>query len=145
MYDYTVATNPFEDVFIDDLHGLAKSIFGSVERSELAWKLSRMPDVSVHFARGDRMVGFKIGYAVGPARYYSWLGGVDPDHRRRGIALRMLEDQHSWARAHRYTSIETSLVPTNTAMLTLNLRVGFQVIGMYTRDEMPRVTLLKRL
>lgn len=29
-------------------------------------------------------------------------------------------------------------------MLSLNLRAGFRVIGMYSRSETPRVTMLKR-
>jgi len=65
-----------------------------------------MPHVTVQVARSiGRMVGFKIGYAASQTRYYSWLAGVEPGHRRHGVALRMTEDQHAWAQATRYERI----------------------------------------
>ena len=145
MYEYATETGPFSEAFVDELHKLAIRIFGSVERSELAWKLSRMPDATVQVARSrGTLVGFKIGYAIGSTRYESWLGGIDPEHRRRGIALRMTENQHEWVQAKGYKSIETGMIPKNSAMLALNLRVGFHVSGMYAREATPRITMLKQ-
>jgi predicted GNAT superfamily acetyltransferase len=95
-----------------------------------------MPDMTVQVARSiGIMVGFRIGYAASQTRYYSWLAGVEPEHRRHGVALRITEDQHAWAQASRYECIETSLIQDNSAMLALNLRVGFHINGLYTRDK----------
>ncbi len=128
-----------------ELHSLAKQVFGGLSRDKLEWPLSHMPDPSVHIARASGLVGFKLGYALAPRVYYSWLGGVDEEHRRQGIALRLTRDQHEWARGNGYSEIETGMVPSNTAMLSLNLKAGFQVTGTYTRTSGPRVTMLKEL
>lgn len=134
----------FSQAFVDDLHTLATIVFGAVDRSGLEWKLSRMPDPTVQVARaGSVLAGFKIGYALSNTRYYSWLGGVHPDHRRRGLALQLTERQHRHAREVGFESVETGLVPENSAMLSVNLRAGLHVHGMYTRGSGPRLMMLR--
>ncbi len=100
-----------------------------------------MPDVSVQVARVQRMVGFKVGYALAPTRYYSWLGGIHPEHRRQGIALGLMGRQHHWARSQGYKSVETTLVHTNAPMLQLNLRAGLEIVGTYLWNERTRVIM----
>ena len=56
-----------------------------------------------------------------------------------------MENQHDWARGRGYTAIETGAIHTNAAMLSLNSRVGFRVIGTYTRKSVPKVMMLKDL
>ena len=145
MIDYRLETAPFSEQLVTELHALSEQVFGAFERAELSWRLARMPDVSVQLARAGEIVGFKIGYAVGATRYHSWLGGVRADQRRLGIARRLMDAQHAWAKAHGYSSIETATTQDNAAMLTLNLQAQFSVIGTYWRKDMPRVLLLKDL
>ena len=146
MYEYSLELGPFGDALVDELRGLATRILGSVERFELTWRLANMPDVTIHVARAtDGIVGFKIGYGISPTRYYSWLGGVDPEHRRPGIARRMMEAQHAWVQESRYQSIETNLIQDNSAMLALNLQGGFRGNGFHTRDEILRINMTKQL
>ena len=105
-----------------------------------------MPDVSVQIAAAaGELVGFKVGYASTPRRYYSFLGGVHEDHRRRGIALRLAQEQHRWAKTKGYTSIETGAINSNAPMIELNLSLGFRVIGSYCRADLPRITMFKEL
>ena len=40
-----------------------------------------------------RVVGFKLGFCDRPERFYSWMGGVHPDFRRRGIARELMRLQ----------------------------------------------------
>lgn len=43
---------------------------------------------------GSVPVGFKLGYERSGEEFHSWLGGVHPEFRRRGIARRLLHLQH---------------------------------------------------
>jgi GNAT superfamily N-acetyltransferase len=137
---------PFTDDFVLELRTLAVEIFGDMDTDELAWRLSAMPDASVHATRLEgRIVAFKFGYAIERKRYLSWLGGVSRSHRRRGLARDLMARQHDWLRTRGYEYIETGAIKKNAPMLTLNLSVGFEVIGTYCRSEMPRVLMQKRL
>ena len=77
-------------------------------------------------------VGFKLGYRRGPALFYSWLGGVDPDFRRRGIADALGVLQHDALAARGYGFVETRTRAANAAMLIVNLRAGFRITGYET-------------
>jgi len=143
--DCQTVVPPYEPSFIEELYLFASDLFGQLDREEVVWRLTHMPNSSVHVAREGQIVGFKMGYAVGRQRYHSWLGGVRSDRRRQGIASRLMDGQHEWLRAQGYTSVETSAVPANAAMLMLNLRAGFRVIGSYSRGDYLRVTLAKDL
>lgn len=113
---------------------------------DLAWRLASMPCCSVATAWNDgRLVGFKIGHAHARHRYYSWLGGVHPEHRRRGIAARLSELQHAWAAAQGFTAVETATDQANAAMAQANLRAGFAVCGMKTDPERVQVLFRKEL
>ena len=143
MVEYAAVFPPYDDALITSLFDVVKQVFGGAKRNKLVWTLQSMPDVSVQVARKDEIIGFKIGYALTPLRYYSYLGGVDEEHRRQGIALRLMREQHQWAQSAGYTSIETGATNSNVAMLTLNLRVGFRVFGSYARTEVPRVMMIR--
>ena len=77
-------------------------------------------------------IGFKLGYRRGDALFYSWLGGVDPDFRRRGIADALGALQHDALPALGYRFVETRTRAANTAMLIVNLRAGFVINGYET-------------
>ena len=153
MVELRLLTAPFAEPFVAELLALAERVFGAHDGTELRWKLGRMPDVTVHAGyerdeQRDTLVAFKLGYAATPERYYSWLGGVDPRGRRQGIARRLMEAQHAWARARGYRAVETGALVDNTAMLALNLQFGFRIIGMYQRTGTARAVramLLKNL
>lgn len=146
MIELRLVLPPFDEPFITALHALAERVFGTYDDTELRWKLARMPDVTVHVAlEQGALVGFKLGYATAPQRYYSWLGGVDPRLHRQGIARRLMAAQHARAREHGYRAVETGALVDNAPMLTLNLQVGFRIIGMYQRTGTARAMLLKDL
>lgn len=81
---------------------------------------------------GGGMVGFKLGYRRGDALFYSWLGGVDPDFRRRGIAEALTGLQHETLVRRGYRFVETRTRAANAAMLIVNLRAGFTITGYET-------------
>lgn len=94
----------------------------------------------------QQVVGFKVGYQDRMSRFYSWLGGVDPDFRRRGIASALMQAQHTWCQERGYRLIRTQTKNTWREMLLLNIQSGFDVIGTYTdEDGQPKIILEKRL
>jgi GNAT superfamily N-acetyltransferase len=142
MVEYQLLQAPHTEPLLDELHDLVVVALGEIDRAELAWRLAEMPRATVFVARAQQLVAFKIGYAVARTRYHSWLGAVHPAWRRQGIAWQLLQRQHGWLREQGYAAVETATVPANMAMLSLNLRAGFRVMGSYCREgQGQRITL----
>lgn len=97
--------------------------------ADLAYHNLRSP-VQVWLAfTEEKLVGCKLGYERKPGHYYSWLGGTHPDFRGQGIARELMRQQHAWAQSLGYHRIRTQTYNHWRAMLLLNLRVGFDVVG----------------
>ncbi|HEY6729009.1 MAG TPA: GNAT family N-acetyltransferase [Polyangiaceae bacterium] len=138
----------FSSEFVDRVAACAETVFASAssDRGEMLWRLEHMPDAVVHYAEeDDRLIGFKIAYATRSRRLYSWLGGVLPDYRRRGVGKALMDFQHAWAKERGYLNVETGTIRNNVPMMMLNLSCGFEIIGTYARAGKPRVLLSKRL
>ena len=139
---------PFDPAFSIQFIHLSKSAFGTDATQTwingLNWRLDNMPDVTV-FAmfQEDHLIGYKAGYASAFDRYYSWLGAVDPEFQRQGIARRLMQTQHDWLTASRFTLLETQVARTNKAMLELNLSSGFQISGEFSKKGEPYFILEK--
>ncbi|MBK8428057.1 MAG: GNAT family N-acetyltransferase [Lewinellaceae bacterium] len=110
-----------------------------------AWKRT---DLLVFSAKNEdnRRSGFKMGYRQDPATWYSWLGGVLPEHRGQGIAALLMQYQHDWVKSRNYRWIQTKTMNRWRSMLILNLKHGFDIIGTYTgNDGQTRIILQKEI
>ncbi|UPL49802.1 GNAT family N-acetyltransferase [Hymenobacter sublimis] len=97
--------------------------------AELQYQQNRQP-VQVWLAWAEeQLVACKLGYERKPGHYYSWLGGVHPDFRRRGLAQELMQRQHAWCQQRGYRSIRTQTLNRWRAMLLLNLHAGFDIVG----------------
>lgn len=78
----------------------------------------------------NKVVGYKLGYPseTEPGAFYSWLGGVDPEFRGLGLAEDLMAIQHKWIREQGYKKVLTKTMNQFPAMLTLNIKSGFQII-----------------
>ncbi|MCL6444163.1 MAG: GNAT family N-acetyltransferase [Alicyclobacillus sp.] len=126
---------------------LHESIFTTQSSDVIEEELSSRPKFLILVAMDDdRVVGYKIGYHDRKNRFYSWLGGVYPEYRNRGIASELMKIQHEWCKLQGYSVIRTQTKNKWRSMLMLNLRHGFDVIGTYT-DETgePKIIMEKRL
>lgn len=140
--DYALEAGPFDPRFVAALAQLGEAVFGA-PKAELGWRLEQMPSASVACAaEAGRLIGFKAGYAMGRGRYYSWLGGVHPDFRRRGIAAELMRRQHAWLRERGFETVETATNRDNLAMIRANLDHGFTICGL--RHKLERVQVLLR-
>ncbi|MGC4379215.1 GNAT family N-acetyltransferase [Fictibacillus sp. Mic-4] len=145
---YEAFTNlEVESYWYNSMCSLHESIFSSKRsdtiKEELSWRPQFLILVAVH---KDRVVGYKIGYQDRKGRFYSWLGGVDPEYRNQGIASKLMLKQHEWCKDQGYDVIRTQTKNKWKNMLILNLRHGFDIVGTYTDEKgEPKIILEKRL
>ena len=91
-------------------------------------------------------VGYKQGFESRPGYFDSDTGGVVESARRRGIAQQMMLLQHEWCLDQGFRFIDTSTGTDAQAMLILNLKNGFVVVGTYLdRGSNHRVLLQKQI
>ena len=73
-------------------------------------------------------IAFKIGYhRYSDGSFYSWMGGVIPNYRRKGIANNLADHQETWAKKKGYNSIKLQTRSKHNAMLALAINRGFQI------------------
>ena len=143
---YGSTTHAIVDAHIREIQTLSRRLFGDYFDTEGDWRFKQMPSFTVFEARSEgTLVGFKIGYAHTRTRYYSWLGGVDPNLRRKGIARELMVNQHHWLIENGYLSVETGARQSNTAMAKLNLVSGFKVVGIRFKGDDPDILYEKIL
>lgn len=136
--------SPTEDL-LQEVTSLSNQIFGS-PNIDYTWRLKNMPCVSIFYAEHENLlVGFKAGYAIAEHKYYSWLGGVHPDFRNKGIANQLSTMQHQWLVLNGYSTIETSCREGNSAMARVNLRNGLTVVGTKLEPHALQVLWSRRL
>ena len=74
-------------------------------------------------------IAFKIGYhRHSDGSFYSWMGGVIPNYRRKGIANILADYQETWAKKKGYSSIKLQTREKHNAMLALAINRGFQIM-----------------
>ena len=87
-----------------------------------------------------------MGFSDVPMRFYSSTGAVAENSRGKGVASALMVEQHKWCRDNEFKIVRTETKNKFAAMISLNLKSGFQIIGTYTdhRGE-PKLILEKRL
>ena len=119
------------------------SIAGTGEASRLSRGTEGRNNLLAHVAfAGETPVGFKLGYESAAKVFYSWLGGVLPDWRRQGVAQELLRIQHQSVQALGYKKITTKSRNQFPAMLILNIKNGFHIVGTEFRDEKKHLSIL---
>lgn len=113
----------------------------------LKYEMSSKKHITTIIARDKKeILGYKIGYERKNGEYYSWLGGVSPSARGQGIARKLMQLQHKLLKEIGYKRIRTQTGNEFRAMLILNLKSGFLVIGtLINSKNRIRITLEKKL
>jgi GNAT superfamily N-acetyltransferase len=127
----------------DEILALCHVLFPDFTDAYLTDRLPTVTGPAVVAARGPdgALLGFKLGYARGEDTFYSWLGGIHPSIRRRGVGRQLMQRQHDWARERGYAFVETRTRTVNNAMIILNLQSGFRIVGYdESSDGQPTVT-----
>ncbi len=122
--------------------------FGSrIDEKHFIQKLSTKYRVLIQLCmESEKIVGMKIGYEEKPGYFYSWLGGVLPNFRRRGIASKLMLAQHDWCKKNGYSYVETRTRTNNPEMMILNLKARFKPEGFVIDPKHgPQIIFIKTL
>ena len=84
---------------------------------------------------GEKLIGFKLGYARDSEQFYSWLGGVLPEYHKLGVASELMRQQHDWCAKNQFKKISTKSSNQFSSMIRLNLKYGFKIVGTTTDDD----------
>ncbi len=85
---------------------------------------------------GDQPIAFKMGYLLKNDTFYSWLGGVLPTYRKKGIGQKLTQLQHQSVHDMGLSKIRTTCRNRFPEMLIHNIKNGFKIIGVtYQADE----------
>ena len=84
---------------------------------------------------GDRIVGSKIGYALEPTVFYSWIGGVNPDYRAQGLAAELLHRQEAWCSERGFQRVRVKSENRFRGMLIFLLKNGYEIRAVNGRGQ----------
>ena len=87
----------------------------------------------------EGLVGYKVGYESQPGVFYSWLGGVTPAWRRRGVATGLRMAQEVWARNRGYKSLEVKSRNRFPAMLLMLISAGYHIVEVRGHGEAAKI------
>ena len=118
-------------------------------RSEFEERLKHNKSLILVSECDNKLQGFKCGYERDKtvASFYSWMGGVLPKHRRKGVAYALLGEMEAWCRQERYSYLQFKTLNKHRAMLLFALKSGFEITGLEdsTTDPEKRIWLTKKL
>ena len=74
-----------------------------------------------------QLLGFKIGYELDRDTFYSWLGGVIPSARKKGVAQKLLGHQEAWVRQNKYSQLRVKSRNQFPNMLNLLIKNNYLI------------------
>ncbi len=113
---------------------------------EIRSRTNHVPHLILTAHEDGQPIGFKIGYER-DGHFYSWLGGVLPMHRQKGIAALMADRQEAWAKNEGYRVIWMKTRNRFPEMLIMALRRVFRITSLDPREKIEehRIVLSKSL
>lgn len=145
-FDYLIFNSiPDDDDVLNGILVLHKIIFGTSD--DLINKMASKSNLLIITAmNGPKVIGYKIGYELDNNKFYSWLGGVDTDYRKHGVASELMEKQHHYLKENGYSVVQTKTMNKWRSMLVLNIKNGFDVIDTYIDEKgLHKIILEKKL
>ena len=134
-----------EGPIVNGMVTLHQSIFGISD--DLITRMANKPEILIDIGMDNsRVIGYKIGYQLDTHTFYSWLGGVDPNYRKQGIAAELMKQQHQTLKELGFKVVQTKTMNKWRSMLILNIKNGFDVIDTYTNEKgLNKIILKKKL
>ena len=91
----------------------------------------------------EKVVGFKVGYdRYNDGSFYSWMGGVLLDYRRKDVASELAVFQEKWAIDNGYKSIKLKTRNKHESMLAFAIEAGFQILNYEPNKDIGEVRIL---
>ncbi|MDD9155663.1 GNAT family N-acetyltransferase [Aliivibrio sp. S4TY2] len=102
---------------------------GRNTKEKLEQRLRDIPHLILIATHNGQPVAYKMGYELSNLEFYSWLGGVVPTARKKGIATQLRLAQESWAHEKGYKAISVKSMNRYPAMLQLLISSGYHISG----------------
>jgi len=96
----------------------------------------------------NKPVGFKIGYETqSKQNFYSWMGGILPKYRQKGIAEKLYIYQENWVKQAGYKRILLKTRSKHKSMINFLQKHGFNQMEIipHIPDEETRILFEKKL
>ena len=91
------------------------------------------------------LLGFKVGYQSDkPDTFYSWMGGVRPEFRGKGIATSLAEEQERWAKAQGFTSVFFKTRNRFPGMIQFGVKRGFKIVDLHPKGGLEDYRIVMR-
>ena len=140
----TVNYTELNEKSIKDIHELDKQVFEkalSIEKITRELKSKHNRSILITYIE-DEPAAYKVGFERSSRMYYSWIGGVSPKHRGKGLAKELMTLQHEFAKKHNYRVVCTQTDKRFKEMLILNLKIGFDIVGTIQSTGDSHITLV---
>ncbi|MFL5679780.1 MAG: GNAT family N-acetyltransferase [Chloroflexota bacterium] len=142
-----------EDGDYDRIIGLLDAWWGGREMTDMLPRLFFTNFADTSFVAQDEdgsIVGFVCGFGspARPGEAYVHFIGVDPRHRRRGVARLLYDRFAAEARAAGRTTLRALTSPVNEVSIAAHRALGFEVEGVrrdYDGPGRDRVLFVRRL
>lgn len=130
---------------IETTRQIAVEVLGGLNNEVFEWKMQNHDDILLLLARKNgEAVGFKLGHRKGRTKFLSWIGGVKKEFRGSGCATKLMTAQADWCRLKGYRTIETQTMNKWKDMLILNLKNGFDIVGVFEDSELGQKIMLRK-
>lgn len=121
---------------LDELLLLYSNIFNDAEIDFFVERIQTQKRLfSIIAYQGKIPIAFKIGYQYNSNTFYSWIGGVLSEYRKKGIARKLAKLQETWASENNFNALRTKSMNQFKPMLILNLKNGFDITKVYTNEK----------
>ncbi|SNR17755.1 GNAT family N-acetyltransferase [Tenacibaculum jejuense] len=125
-----------KDTILKELLHLYQTIFDDAKPDFFIDRITTKTDIIIVLTYFENSpVGFKIGYRYNETTFYSWVGGVLPDFRRKGIAQELAKKQEELVKKKGYKKLRTKSMNRFKPMLILNIKNGFDIVQVYTNTS----------
>ena len=117
-------------------------------KSEYEDRLRKVKHLILTAYIDNKPVGFKIGYETqSKQNFYSWMGGVLPKYRQKGIAEILYRYQEDWVKQAGYKRILLKTRYKHKSMIKFIQKHRFIQMGIipHTPDEETRILFEKKL
>jgi len=135
-YSYRVVLGVPDQHVLDALLDVYQQLFEDAKLDFFIERVQNKKDLIIVLCYDQNtLAGFKLGYRYDENTFYSWVGGVLSCFRKQGIAQKLMEHQHMYAKEKGYQKVRTKSMNRFKPMMILNLKNGFEIVKVYTNDS----------
>ena len=131
---------------LQDLLKLYKNIFDDADEVFFIERIKTKENILILIAYDNEIpIGFKIGYRYNETTFYSWVGGVLENYRKKGVAKQLAKLQENWCKKKQFSKIRTKSMNKFKSMLILNLKNDFNIVQVYTNQKKQTKIVFEKL